>query len=100
MALIKKIKVRKLRFKINIRKKKPAAQTKSRLKKKLIVKKKPRPSRLAKSPRLKLRRKSIKKHRKTHKVHPYNKAFDEAYNEGYKIGFAQGYALEQEQPVI
>jgi len=100
MALIKKIKVRKLRFKINIQKKKPAAQTNSLVKKKLIVKKKPRPSRLAKSPRLKLRRISIKKHRKAQKVHAYNKAFDEAYNKGYSIGFGQGYALEQEQPVV
>ncbi|KQX49177.1 MULTISPECIES: hypothetical protein [unclassified Paenibacillus] len=100
MALVKKIKLRKLGSKINIQKKKPATQTKSRLKKKLIIKKKPRPSRLTKSTRHKLRRRLIKKRRKKHEVRAYNKAFDKAYNEGYKFGFAQGYALEQEHPVV
>lgn len=96
--MIKKIKVRKLKLKINLRKKRPAEQSKLHPKKKLIVKKKLRAGRQATSSQRGTRRK-IRKH---HRIHysKYNAAFDEAYNEGFNIGFAQGYALEQEQPTV
>lgn len=96
--MIKKIKVRKLKLKINLRKKRPAAQSKLHPKKKLIVKKKLRAGRHAKSSRRGTRRKISKHHRINYAA--YNIAFDEAYNEGFNIGFAQGYALEQEQPTV
>lgn len=91
----KKIKVRKLKLRITLRKKRPAAQSKLHPKKKLIVKKKLRAGRHVKLSRRGTRHR-ISKHRRI----AYNAAFDEAYNEGFSIGFAQGYALEQEQPTV
>ncbi|GGA05367.1 hypothetical protein GCM10008018_59200 [Paenibacillus marchantiophytorum] len=99
--MIKKTKVRKLALKSGVRKKKFAAPSKLRLKKKLVGKRKSKVVRFPKSSRLRSKRRAIRQPKRGFAgTTTYNKAFDEAYNEGFNIGFAQGYALEQENPAV